>query len=130
MNKGDILILYTDNIQTGMPVIVYDKSIGITFDMWNISILDIEDVIYKNNYSCKIIQPIKDTSWLKKKKLNDHLVGIITGSIKPNYRQRLHFLNYIIWLYEELLDIKLLEYPMPITVGNLIESDKVRGKDV
>jgi len=127
MQKGDILIIYKDNINSGTPIMIYDKNIGISADMWEIKLVRIDDVTADNNHI--VIKPLEDTTWQKKKKLNEHMSDIITGKIKPSFRQRLHFLDYILWIYEELLDIKLLECPMPVTIENLMDSDKIRGND-
>ena len=39
MQKGDILIIYKDNINSGTPIMIYDKNIGISADMWEIKLV-------------------------------------------------------------------------------------------
>ena len=128
MNKGDIIIAYKDDVNAGIPIIAYDKNIGITTSLFEKNIVNIEKYLNDNKFNYIVIRPVIDTSWQKRKKLNDYLTRLVVGDISLTFRQRLHFLDYVLWLYEELLDIKVLDNPVMPTINNLIKSDKIALK--
>ena len=126
MNTGDILIVYKDDVKNGKPYIIYNKTFGITSTLWGTKIEFLDVFIKNTDYKYVLLTPVKELSWLKKKKLMDYITDLFIGNTSLMLRQRLHFLEFIVWLYEEVLDIKLLENPMFINIDNIMGSDQIQ----
>jgi len=123
MNKGDILFVYKDILNESKPYIIYDRNIAIGTTLAGISLLNINTLSDKLQY--KVITIAQDISWQKKKKLNEFMTKLITKQIVPSFKERLNFLKYLTWIYEKTINVRLLDNPVPITLNNILESDKI-----
>ena len=121
MIKGDILLIYNTSIPD--TYFVYDRHLAIKFSFTGISLCNIDKLIADKDY--KVITPKTPMTWNKRLKLNNYMIGLITQSIKPTFKERLNALKYIIWIYSKVLNIELIERPIPISQKALLLSDKV-----
>ena len=120
MNKGDILLIFENAIEKSTPYLVYDKNIAIGATLTGVVLLNLNTL--PDNIGYKTVSLSDDIGWQKKKRLNDFLTSLITRNVTPTLKERVHFLKYILWIYEHTLGIKILENPIPITISNILES--------
>ena len=120
MIKGDILLVYEDNILK--EYLVYDRHLAIRFNLTGIILYNIDNLIKHRH---KVVTLKHDLTWAKKQKLNEHLLRLMTGKIKPTFRQRIHILKYIVWIYSTIVKVNIIEPALPINEVSLLKSNSL-----
>ena len=121
--RGDIFVKYNDELNYEV-FLCHDRNILISTSILGMELHLVENVLKTTN-EYKIIKVKENLNWQKKKKLNAHLSSMVTKDTALSFKERLSFLKYILFVYKNILDVRVLENSMPTTLNNIINSEKV-----
>jgi len=119
MNKGDILIVSKDNIELSDIYIIYDRTLALTFSIFGISIVNTENLVKEN---AKILTLARNINYPRRKMLGNFIAGLITGDVQTTIKERMNILKYILWMYKKILNINLIDTPIPVSISSLLKS--------
>lgn len=120
MIKGDILLVYEDDILK--EYLVYDRHLAIRFNLTGVVLYNVDDL---TQHEHKVVTVKHELTWAKKQKLNEYLLRLITGKLKPTFKQRIHILKYITWIYANVVKVDIIEPALPINEASLLKSDNL-----
>lgn len=124
LNKGDILLVGNE---TYKPYIAYDKGLVIGCGVTGTYIKNLKLLRMDKGQEIIILSPKEEISPRRKRDVNDHLVQLMTGTVKLSIKTRLYFLKYIAWIYDNVMKYPAVEHPsIPATVPNLLSSQTLR----
>ena len=125
MNRGDLILVYKDNVNKSKCYIVYDKGLVLGMSLTGATIQPVDKFKLDKENTIVLLQPMAELTYRKKKELTDILFTLLTGERKLSFKEKINFFIYVSRLYKELLDFTFTDYPAtPVTPQNVVESSK------
>jgi hypothetical protein len=125
LNKGDIVVTFNYDNSVKSVYWMYDHSIGITASVFGIKIAAVSKELDENGLKHKVFRINEQIVWSRKKVLNDFLIDLISQRRTLSFKQRVHFLEYILWVFKRTLGVTLIDSPVNVSIEALENSPSV-----